>query len=79
MVVLSLLPVGFAQDVGERRIRDVVRTLGRFPPDSATRTFRWLRAIGDTIFAAGMLAMGWFVVGLTTGWSTHGKREDAAS
>ena len=42
-------------------------------------TFRWLRTIGDTIFAIGMLAMGWFVVGLTTGWSILGRREDAAS
>ena len=32
-------------------------------------TLRWLRAIGDTIFAIGALALGWFVIGLKTGWS----------
>ena len=28
---------------------------------------RWLRVIGDTIFAVGILALGWFVLGLVTG------------
>ncbi len=32
-------------------------------------TIRWLRVIGDTIFAVGVLALGWFVIGLKTGWS----------
>jgi nitric oxide reductase subunit B len=32
-------------------------------------TLRWLRVIGDTIFAAGVIALGWFVLGLKTGWS----------
>jgi nitric oxide reductase subunit B len=30
---------------------------------------RWLRVVGDTIFAAGILALGWFVLGLVTGRS----------
>jgi nitric oxide reductase subunit B len=32
-------------------------------------TLRWLRVIGDTIFALGALALGWFILGLKTGWS----------
>ena len=32
---------------------------------------RWLRVIGDTIFAVGAMALGWFVLGLKTGWSFH--------
>jgi nitric oxide reductase subunit B len=32
-------------------------------------TLRWLRVIGDTIFAVGILALGWFILGLKTGWS----------
>jgi nitric oxide reductase subunit B len=32
-------------------------------------TLRWLRVVGDTLFAAGALAFGWFVLGLKTGWS----------
>ncbi|HYT94456.1 MAG TPA: hypothetical protein VEL76_37420 [Gemmataceae bacterium] len=32
-------------------------------------TLRWLRVPGDTIFALGVLAMGWFKLGLLTGHS----------
>ena len=32
-------------------------------------TLRWLRVIGDTIFAIGMVALAWFVLGFVTGWS----------
>jgi nitric oxide reductase subunit B len=30
---------------------------------------RWLRVPGDTLFAIGALILGWFVLGLETGWS----------
>ena len=30
---------------------------------------RWLRVIGDTIFALGAVTLGLFVIGLKTGWS----------
>jgi nitric oxide reductase subunit B len=30
---------------------------------------RWLRVVGDTIFALGIIGFGWFVVGLKAGWS----------
>jgi nitric oxide reductase subunit B len=30
---------------------------------------RWLRVVGDTVFALGTLALGWFTLGLETGWS----------
>ena len=77
MVVLSLLPVGLAQtwDSVEHwlwyaRSADFLQT-------PVLETFRWLRAIGDTVFAAGMLAMGWFIVGLITEWSIRGTRDAA--
>ena len=35
---------------------------------------RWMRMFGDTIFAVGTLALGWFVLGLLTGHSHTGKR-----
>jgi len=38
-------------------------------------TLRWLRVPGDMIFAAGALALGWFVFGLKTGWSVTSERE----
>jgi nitric oxide reductase subunit B len=33
--------------------------------------------IGDTIFAIGILALGWFVVGLKTGWSLKDEPEES--
>jgi nitric oxide reductase subunit B len=30
---------------------------------------RWMRMIGDTLFALGALVLGWFVLGLVTGHS----------
>ncbi len=79
MVVLSLIPVGFAQTWASVEYGMWYAGSADFLQTPLLETFRWLRAIGDTIFVAGMLAMGWFVVSLTTGWSTRGKREDAAS
>ena len=40
--------------------------------------FRWLRVVGDTLLALGILAFGWFHLGLTTGWSITGLRPDSA-
>ena len=37
-------------------------------------TFRWLRVIGDTIFAFGAIALALFVIGLRTGGSTRRER-----
>jgi nitric oxide reductase subunit B len=37
-------------------------------------TFRWLRVIGDTIFAVGALAIAAFVIGLKTGGTTRRER-----
>jgi nitric oxide reductase subunit B len=37
---------------------------------------RWLRVIGDTIFAAGAVALGWFVLVLKTGWSIERQASD---
>ncbi len=79
MVVLSLLPVGLAQTWASVEYGMWYARSADFLQTPLLETFRWLRVVGDTIFAAGMLAMGWFVVGLTTGWSVRGRREDAAS
>ena len=45
-------------------------------------TLRWLRVVGDTIFALGAVGLGWFVLGLATGWSldkSPGSAEAAES
>jgi nitric oxide reductase subunit B len=69
MVLLSLLPIGLMQtwasvDKGLWYARSP-----EFMQTSVMQTLRWLRVVGDTIFAVGMVAMGWFVTGLTGGWS----------
>jgi nitric oxide reductase subunit B len=69
MVALSLLPIGLWQaheaiEVGLWSARSA-----EFMQQDGMQTLRWLRAIGDTIFAIGGLALAWFALGLWTGWS----------
>jgi nitric oxide reductase subunit B len=40
--------------------------------------FRWMRIVGDTIFAAGAFALGWFVLGIRTGWSFRNEPDAVA-
>jgi nitric oxide reductase subunit B len=40
---------------------------------------RWLRVVGDTIFAAGVVALIWFKLGLLTGHSYARSAEPAPS
>jgi nitric oxide reductase subunit B len=69
MVVISLLPVGLLQtwasvDVGYWYARSA-----EFMQSPTMQALRWLRAIGDTIFACGAVALVLFVIGLATGRS----------
>jgi len=41
------------------------------------QTVKWLRAIGDTIFAFGAVALVLFVLGLVTGHSLKKENENA--
>ena len=77
MILLSLLPIGLAQTWASVEHGMWYARSAEFLQQEPWQTFRWLRAIGDTIFAAGMLAMGWFVVGLSTGWSLGGTRGES--
>ncbi len=75
MVILSLLPIGLMQtwasvDQGYWYARSA-----EFTQTGVMDTLRWLRVIGDTLFAIGALALGWFVFGLKFGWSVS-KREE---
>jgi nitric oxide reductase subunit B len=36
---------------------------------------KWLRVIGDTVFAVGILTLAYWVVGLKTGWSLTGEAD----
>ncbi len=69
MVVLSVLPVGLAQTVASVNHGLWYARSAEFLESPTLETIRWLRVIGDTIFAVGALYLGWFVFGLKTGWS----------
>ena len=77
MVSISLLPVGLAQTWASVEHGMWYARSAAFLGQPALQTLRWLRTIGDVVFASGMVAMGWFVVGLSTGWSIRGRRKDA--
>jgi nitric oxide reductase subunit B len=71
MVVLSLLPVGLMQTWASVETGYWYARSPEFLQTGTIETFRWLRVIGDTIFAAGALALAAFVIGLRTGGSTR--------
>jgi nitric oxide reductase subunit B len=71
MVVLSLLPVGLMQTWASVEHGYWYARSPEFLHTGIIDTFRWLRVIGDTIFAAGALALAIFVIGLRTGGTTR--------
>ena len=74
---LSLLPVGLAQTWASVEHGMWYARSAEFLQTPVLEVFRWLRSIGDTIFAVGILALGWFVIGLSAGWSQRGVRSDS--
>ncbi len=76
MVLLSILPVGLMQTVASIKHGMWYARSAEFMQDSTISYFRWLRIIGDTIFAAGTFALAWFVIGLKTGWSVNKSKID---
>ncbi|HTM02082.1 MAG TPA: nitric-oxide reductase large subunit [Vicinamibacterales bacterium] len=74
MVVLSLLPVGLMQTWASVEIGYWYARSPEFLQNGTIETFRWLRIIGDTIFAIGALAIAAFIIGLKAGWSTRRER-----
>ena len=78
MVLMSLLPVGLAQTWASVEHGMWYARSAEFLQTPVLEVFRWLRSIGDTIFAVGILALGWFVIGLSGGWSWAGPRHDYA-
>jgi nitric oxide reductase subunit B len=67
MVLLSLLPIGLLQTWAAVEHGTWYARSAEFLQTGVMDTLRWLRVIGDTIFAVGILALGWFVLGLVTG------------
>jgi nitric oxide reductase subunit B len=75
MVLISVLPVGLLQAWAALEYGTWYARSAEFMQTDLMNTLRWLRVIGDTIFALGALGLGWFVVGLLTGHSfdPHGE------
>ncbi len=69
MVIISVLPVGLAQTVASVKHGLWYARSAEFMQQPDMITFRWLRVIGDTIFAIGTLSLAWFIFGLAGGWS----------
>jgi nitric oxide reductase subunit B len=69
MVTFSLLPVGLMQTWASVNDGYWYARSAEFMQTGVMQTLRWLRVIGDTIFAIGAFVLVWFVAGLTTGHS----------
>ncbi|HWQ36680.1 MAG TPA: nitric-oxide reductase large subunit [Blastocatellia bacterium] len=69
MVLLSLLPIGLMQTWAAVEYGTWYARSAEFLQTGLMDTLRWLRVIGDTIFAFGAVVLGWFVLGLVTGHS----------
>lgn len=69
MVTLSLLPVGLMQTWASVEHGYWYARSTEFLSGDLITQLRWLRAVGDTIFAAGTVALVLFIVGLSKGYS----------
>jgi nitric oxide reductase subunit B len=67
MVTLSLLPVGLMQTWASVEESYWYARSPELMQTDIMQTFRWLRVVGDTVFAAGAIALAAFVAGLRTG------------
>jgi len=73
MICLSVLPIGLLQTVASVEHGTWYARSAEFLQQPNLQTFRWLRIIGDTIFALGAIGLFYFVIGLKTGWSLHAQ------
>jgi nitric oxide reductase subunit B len=69
MVLLSMLPIGLLQTVASMEHGLWFARSAEFMQQNHLQVLRWLRMIGDTLFAAGIVSLGYFVAGLKFGWS----------
>jgi nitric oxide reductase subunit B len=69
MVLLSMLPIGLMQAWASVEYGTWYARSSEFMHTPMLTTLRWMRMIGDTLFAFGALVLGWFVLGLVTGHS----------
>ena len=76
MVIVSLLPVGLLQTWASVEYGMWYARSAEFLQQPLLQNLRWLRVLGDTIFAFGAVGIGWFVLGLKTGWSFADQSEE---
>lgn len=76
MVLISLLPIGLMQTAASVEHGMWYARSAEFMQTPIMDKLRWLRAPGDVVFGIGIVALGWFVLGLKTGWS-HSRRVGA--
>jgi nitric oxide reductase subunit B len=69
MVMLSVLPVGLLQTYASVETGYWWARSAEFLQTPVMNTLRWMRVIGDTVFAVGAVLLVLFVVGLATGHS----------
>jgi nitric oxide reductase subunit B len=69
MVVISVLPVGLLQTKASVSHGYWYARSAEFMQTDVMSTLRWLRVVGDTIFAVGIVALSLFILGLATGRS----------
>ena len=69
MVLISLLPIGLMQTWASVEYGTWYARSAEFLQTPLMAHLRWLRMIGDSIFAIGALTLGGFVLGLVTGHS----------
>jgi len=79
MILLSLLPVGLMQTWASVEHGMWYARSAEFLQTDLMDKLRWMRVPGDTIFALGAIALGWFVLGLKTGWSLEARQEARAA
>jgi nitric oxide reductase subunit B len=74
MVLLSMLPIGLAQTWASVEYGTWYARSSEFLHSGRLNDLRWMRMIGDTIFAFGAVVLGWFILGLATGhsYTEHG-------
>ena len=69
MVLISLLPIGLMQAWASVEYGTWYARSAEFLQTPLLARLRWLRMIGDSVFALGAIVLGWFILGLATGHS----------
>lgn len=74
MVIFSVFPIGILQTIASIKEGLWFARSAEFMQQPIMQTLKWMRVFGDTIFAAGTLALVWFIFGLKGGWSLDKKQ-----